>query len=154
MKIPSLRRPRRGAKRTLLGTIRQLPDYLRLLGGLLVDRRVSLVDKLIVAGAIAYILAPVDLVPDWVPFVGQVDDVFLLITALQRLIANAGRRVLHDHWRGARSELSDLNLHAVLDAAAFFLPVGMRRELRRLARRGSGAVRSRLREQEGEVAEA
>jgi uncharacterized membrane protein YkvA (DUF1232 family) len=128
------RRPRTGAKRTVLATIRQIPAYLRLLAGLLVDRRVSIVDKLIVAGAIAYIVAPVDLIPDYLPFIGEVDDVFLLVMALQRLVENAGRRVLLDHWTGPRSELSDLNLQRVLQAAAFFLPIGIQRKLRRMAR--------------------
>jgi uncharacterized membrane protein YkvA (DUF1232 family) len=146
----SLHMPRTGAKRTVLGTIQQIPHYLRLLGGLLTDRRVSIVDKLLVAGAIAYIVAPVDLIPDWIPFVGEVDDVFLLVTALQRLITNAGRRVLLDHWAGARSELSDLNLHNVLDAAAFFLPLGMRRQLRRLA---TGAAHLRSQPHGGEDVE-
>lgn len=131
----SARHPRTGAKRTLLGTIRQIPSYLRLLAGLLVDRRVGSLDKLLVGAAIAYILAPVDLLPDFVPFLGEVDDVFLLVTALQRLIGNAGRRVLVDHWRGDPAELGDLNLQRVLSAAAFFLPLGMQRKLRRLARR-------------------
>jgi uncharacterized membrane protein YkvA (DUF1232 family) len=128
------RRPRTGAKRTVLATIRQIPAYLRLLAGLLVDRRVSIVDKLIVAGAIAYIVAPVDLIPDYLPFIGEVDDVFLLVMALQRLVENAGRSVLLDHWTGPRSELSDLNLQRVLQAAAFFLPIGIQRKLRRMAR--------------------
>jgi uncharacterized membrane protein YkvA (DUF1232 family) len=125
-------RPRTGAKRTVLGTIQQLPHYLRLLGGLLLDRRVSAIDKVLVAGAIAYILAPVDLIPDFIPFLGEVDDVFLLVTALQRLIANAGRRVVAEHWAGDPRELRHLNLQQVLSAAAFFLPLGMRRRLRGL----------------------
>jgi uncharacterized membrane protein YkvA (DUF1232 family) len=124
-------RPRTGAKRTVLGTIQQIPAYLRLLGGLLTDRRVSVLDKVLVGGAIAYILMPADLIPDIIPFLGEVDDVFLLVTALQRLIANAGRRVLLDHWIGPRSELGDLNLNRVLNAAAFFLPIGIQRALRR-----------------------
>lgn len=127
------RRPRTGAKRTLLGTISQLPDYLRLLGGLLLDRRVAVLDKVLVAGAIAYILAPIDLIPDVIPFIGEVDDVFLLVTALQRLIGNAGRRVLLDHWRGEAADLADLNLQRVLGAAAFFLPLGIQRKLRRMS---------------------
>ena len=129
------KRPRTGAKRTLLGTIAQIPQYLRLLGGLLVDRRVSAVDKVLVAAAIAYIVLPLDFIPDAIPFLGEVDDVFLLMTALQRLISNAGRRVLLDHWTGARSELSDLNVERVLGAAAFFLPLRLRRKLRRVATR-------------------
>jgi len=75
-------RPRTGAKRTIMDTIRQLPNYVRLLFGLLSDRRVATVDKLLVGAAIAYIIAPVDLIPDWIPFLGEVDDVFLLVTAL------------------------------------------------------------------------
>lgn len=135
VRFPKAKRgPRTGAKRTVMDTIRQLPHYLKLLGGLLLDRRVAALDKVLVAGAIAYILTPVDLLPDFIPFLGEVDDVFLLVTALQRLVANAGRKVLLDHWTGHPSELADLNLKRVVSAAAFFLPIGMRRKLRGLAR--------------------
>jgi uncharacterized membrane protein YkvA (DUF1232 family) len=127
-------RPRTGAKRTLMETIRQIPDYLRLLYGLLTDSRVSRLDKLLVAGAIAYILAPFDLIPDFIPFLGEVDDIFLLVTALQRLVANAGRLVVIDHWTGDPAELSDINFKRVINAAAFFLPLGMRRRLKGLVR--------------------
>ena len=126
--------PRTGAKRTVMHTIRQLPAYVRLLFGLLTDGRVSAVDKLLVAGAVAYILMPLDLIPDVVPFLGQVDDVFLLMTSLQRLISNAGRQVVLDHWTGDMEELADLNLKRVVSAASFFLPLGMRRKLRRIGR--------------------
>jgi uncharacterized membrane protein YkvA (DUF1232 family) len=131
----SAARPRTGAKRTLLHAIRQIPAYLRLLVGLLTDRRVATIDKALVAGAIAYIVMPFDLVPDFIPFLGEVDDLFLLTTALQRLIANAGRAALLAHWHGDPDELGDLNLSRVLSAAAFFLPFPLQRRLRRLARR-------------------
>lgn len=127
--------PRTGAKRAVMDTIRQIPAYLKLLAGLLTDRRVATIDKALVAGAIAYILLPLDLIPDFIPFLGEVDDVFLLVTALQRLIANAGRKVALDHWTGDVAELADLNLKRVLSAAAFFLPGGMKGKLRRLLRR-------------------
>lgn len=131
----ALRGPRTGAKRTVVGIIRQIPAYLRLLGGLLTDRRVATIDKLLVAGAIAYILAPVDLIPDFIPFFGEVDDVFLLVTALQRLVTNAGRRVLVDHWTGDPEELADLNLQRAVGAAAFFLPPAIRKKLRGMAKK-------------------
>src|SRR5687767_9309437 len=86
--------PRTGARRTVMYYIKQLPAYLRLLGGLLTDKRVNSIDKLLVAGAIAYIALPIDFIPDFIPFMGEVDDVFLLVIALQRLVANAGRQVL------------------------------------------------------------
>lgn len=127
-------RPRTGARRTVVYYIKQLPSYLRLLGGLITDRRVSAVDKLLVAGAIAYIVMPVDLIPDFIPFFGEIDDVYVLVLALQRMIANAGRTVLLDHWLGSPADLADINLRGALAAAAFFLPRRIRRRLRVIGR--------------------
>src|ERR1043165_7229963 len=126
--------PRTGAKRTVMYYVKQFPAYLRLLGGLLTDRRVATLDKLLVAGAIAYIVMPVDIIPDFIPFLGEVDDLYLLVFALQRLIANTGRNVLYAHWTGAVEDLKDLNLQAALSAAAFFLPRRIRRRLRVIGR--------------------
>ena len=126
--------PRSGAKRTVSGVIRQIPMYLRLLGGLLTDRRVPQLDKILVGAAVVYILMPLDFIPDFIPFLGEVDDVFLLVTAIQRLISNAGKRVVMDYWQGAASELDPANLRKVLTAAAFFLPRRMRRRLRTIGR--------------------
>jgi uncharacterized membrane protein YkvA (DUF1232 family) len=126
--------PRAGAKRTVMYYIKQLPAYLRLLGGLLTDRRVNAIDKLLVAGAIAYIALPIDFIPDFIPFMGEVDDVFLLVIALQRLVANAGRPVLLARWSGAMEDLADLNLKEALAAAAFFLPRNIRRKLKMIGR--------------------
>jgi len=126
--------PRRGAKRTVLHYIRQLPNFLRLLYGLISDPRVAVLDKVLVFGAIAYIITPIDLIPDFIPFLGEVDDVYLLVLALQRLMSNAGRIVLLDHWGGATEDLSDLNLRGALSAAAFFLPRRIRRRLRMIGR--------------------
>jgi uncharacterized membrane protein YkvA (DUF1232 family) len=126
--------PRTGAKRTVVYYIRQLPQYVRLLGGLVTDNRVSMVDKLLVLGAVAYIVMPIDLIPDFIPFFGEIDDLYILVLALQRLIANAGRTVLLDHWTGEASDLADLNLRGALSAAAFFLPQRIRRRLRVIGR--------------------
>ena len=126
--------PRTGAKRTVMYYIKQFPAYLRLLGGLLTDRRVNTLDKLLVAGAMAYIVMPIDVIPDFIPFLGEVDDLYLLLFALQRLIANTGRNVLYAHWTGPVEDLKDLNLQAAISAAAFFLPKRIRRRLRVIGR--------------------
>ncbi|MBA2687961.1 MAG: DUF1232 domain-containing protein [Gemmatimonadaceae bacterium] len=126
--------PRTGAKKTVSNTLKQLPNFFRLLYGLITDKRVQRVDKLMVAGAIAYILLPLDFVPDFLPFVGEVDDLFLIILSVQRLINNAGRRVVEDHWMGESDELSSLNLQQILMASAFFLPRRVRRRLRAIGR--------------------
>lgn len=127
-------KPRTGAKRTIMGYIADLPRFLKLLWGLITDARVATVDKLLVAGAIAYIVMPLDLIPDFIPFLGEVDDIYLLVLALRRLMANAGRSVLLAHWSGDPEELRDLNLKKALLAAAFFLPRRVRRRLRVVGR--------------------
>lgn len=132
---PRRRSPGRGLKRSVLQAIRQLPSYLRLLVGLIGDRRVSAVDRFMVIAAAAYLVSPLDFIPDVIPFLGQVDDVFLLILALQRLMERAGSEVLLDHWRGNPDELDNLNLARVVAAAGFFLPLRLRRRLRRIAGR-------------------
>ena len=131
---PSASEPRTGAKRTVMSTMKELPNFLRLLGGLVTDMRVSMTDKLLVAGAVAYILLPMDFIPDFIPFLGEVDDIFLLVIALQRLIANAGRAVVLDHWMGDPKQLGSLDLERTLAAAAFFLPRRIRRRLRTIGR--------------------
>jgi len=127
-------KPRTGAKRTVIYYIRQLPRYLRLLGGLVTDGRVSMVDKLLVVGAMAYIVMPIDIIPDFIPFFGEIDDLYLLVLALQRLVSNAGQRVLLEHWTGNPADLAALNLRHALAAAAFFLPKRIRRRLRVIGR--------------------
>lgn len=127
--------PGKGLKRSVVHAIRQIPSYIRLLVGLIGDRRVSVVDRFIVIAAAAYIVSPLDFIPDVIPFLGQVDDIFLLILSLQRLIERAGDAVLLDHWRGDPAELDDLNLAAIVSAAGFFLPGQIRRRLRKMAGR-------------------
>ncbi len=126
--------PRTGARRTVSGAIRDIPHYLRLLWGLARDSRVAMVDKALVVAAAIYIVSPIDVIPDFIPFLGQVDDLYLLILALQRMVSRAGRAVLRDHWTGDPGALSSLNLSATLAAAAFFLPPSIRRRVKKALR--------------------
>jgi uncharacterized membrane protein YkvA (DUF1232 family) len=126
--------PRTGTKRTVMSYIAELPRFLRLLGGLMTDPRVATLDKVLVVGAIAYIVTPVDFIPDFIPFLGEVDDLFLLMMALRRLMQNAGRAVLLRHWSGDPEVLRELNIRKILVAAAFFLPRRVRRRLRAVGR--------------------
>ena len=65
--------------------------------------------KMGTAALVLYALSPIDFIPDFIPFIGEVDDVFVIVMALQRLISNAGRAVVADHWMGEPGELSALN---------------------------------------------
>jgi uncharacterized membrane protein YkvA (DUF1232 family) len=98
------------------------------------DPRVELLDKLLVAGAVAYVLIPEDVFPDFIPLIGEVDDVFVLVLAIRQLLKSAGREVILEHWMGDPDELDELNLERVLGAASFFLPRRVRRRLRTIGR--------------------
>lgn len=127
-------RPAAGHKRTVVGAVRDLPNFARLLYGLVTDPRVELLDKLLVAGAVAYVLIPEDIFPDFIPLIGEVDDVFVLVLALRQLMKSAGREIMLEHWMGDPDDLDELSLEKILAAAAFFLPRRVRRRLRTIGR--------------------
>jgi uncharacterized membrane protein YkvA (DUF1232 family) len=130
------RSPRAAAKRAravrpaprmeldLRGLVREIPHFLKLLWGLARDPRVSKADKAIVVGAIAYAALPADLIPDWIPGLGEIEDVLLVALALSRLLTHAGEEVLMDHWEGDEETL-EAAIEA-LEGATQFLPSGIR----------------------------
>jgi uncharacterized membrane protein YkvA (DUF1232 family) len=125
---PRLRRRLRPAegrdRETVKMLIRDIPSFLKLLYRLARDPRVSRLDKALVLGTVAYILVPLDFIPDLLPFLGQVDDIYLLALVLDRLLNNAGIDVLLDHWDGETASLE--MAIAALDKAGSFLPERVR----------------------------
>lgn len=108
------------AKTKLLAFINLIPSFIKLMYHLTKDPRVSLSDKAILGAAIAYIFSPLDLIPDGIPFLGQVDDAYIVAIALQRLINSAGPGILQEHWEGSM-EIFD-TLQNAIEAALSFLP--------------------------------
>ena len=77
-----------------------LPNMVKLLGKLLTDSRVPLVDKALFAGAVVYVIVPLDFIPDFLPFIGQVDDAYLVALTLLRLINRSDETIIREHWHG------------------------------------------------------
>ncbi len=77
-----------------------LPNLVKLFGKLLTDKRVPATEKILVVGAIAYVIMPMDFIPDIIPFAGQVDDIYLVGLTLIRLISRTDEKVLSEHWSG------------------------------------------------------
>jgi uncharacterized membrane protein YkvA (DUF1232 family) len=75
----------------------EAPEVVRLLRGLATDPRVSWRAKALAASALAYVAAPIDLLPG--PAV--VDDLVILVWALRRLVASAGYDVVRERWTGS-----------------------------------------------------
>jgi uncharacterized membrane protein YkvA (DUF1232 family) len=77
-----------------------LPNTIALCGRLMTDARVPRTEKLLFAGAIVYAVMPLDFIPDMLPFIGQVDDAYLIALTLLRLINRTDDVVVREHWRG------------------------------------------------------
>src|SRR5690349_24976603 len=75
-----------------------IPNLLLLSARLMVDPRVPAKERLLVAGALVYAFMPLDFIPDMLPFIGQVDDAYLIALTLLRLTTVTGPRVLRQHW--------------------------------------------------------
>ncbi len=88
------------AKRRMKNLLMFLPNMVALCGRLLMDGRVPVAEKALFAGAIIYALMPLDFIPDILPFVGQIDDGYLISLTLLRLVSRTDDRVVREHWRG------------------------------------------------------
>lgn len=77
-----------------------LPNMVILSGKLMVDSRVPRTERALFAGAVIYAIVPFDFIPDMIPFIGQVDDLFLIALTLLRLIDRTDDLVVREHWRG------------------------------------------------------
>jgi uncharacterized membrane protein YkvA (DUF1232 family) len=104
------------------------PNLVLLLLSLLRDARVSSADKAILAGTIIYVIAPIDVIPDFIPFVGQIDDSYLVAISILRLLNRASREVVLEHWKG------DYDIKSIVTSlsrvAEYFLPKRMKNVLR------------------------
>src|SRR5437870_8204458 len=77
--------------------IRRLPTYIRLVWALLRDGRVPAQQKLILAGIGAYLFFPIDLIPDFVPVLGQLDDLAVVLLGLDLFIRSAPEAIVEEH---------------------------------------------------------
>lgn len=115
--------------------LRQAPSVLRLFGRLLTDARVSVLDRSLVAGVIAYVISPWDMIPDFLAIIGVVDDLFLMGVALDRLLMRAPAQVVEEHWDGTPDGLRALTME--LQAIGEALPNTLRALLHGQVARGA-----------------
>jgi uncharacterized membrane protein YkvA (DUF1232 family) len=79
---------------------RFVPDCVVLVRRLLGDPRVPVQSKVVLGLLVVYLASPIDLVPDFIPVAGQLDDALLLALALRFLVRRSGARVVAEHWPG------------------------------------------------------
>jgi uncharacterized membrane protein YkvA (DUF1232 family) len=94
---------RRTAARALAGFI---PDCLVLLRRLLADPGVPRRRKAILIALVGYLAMPIDLVPDFIPVAGQLDDAIIAAVALRYALRAGGPALLREHWPGPERSLN------------------------------------------------
>jgi len=94
------RRERREMRGRMGNFLMFLPNMAKLLGRLLKDTRVPTAEKALFLGAIVYFIMPFDLIPDVFPFIGQVDDIYVIALTLLRLVNRSDERIVREHWSG------------------------------------------------------
>jgi uncharacterized membrane protein YkvA (DUF1232 family) len=77
-----------------------IPNVLRLFRDVLRDDRVPLGSKALVLFGAAWLASPIDLVPEFLPVIGPLDDVVIAALILRHLVKRAGTTVVREHWRG------------------------------------------------------
>ncbi len=121
------RSERKEARGFLKSALMLIPNFLKLFYRLFKDPRVPLAEKALVVGAIVYVVSPLDFLPDVIPFLGQVDDLYLIAIVVLRLLGRTSDEVLREHWDG------DVDLATVVDkifrAAQYILPKGIQQIL-------------------------
>ena len=83
--------------------------------------------RVLLAGAIIYAINPFDFIPDFIPFVGKIDDAYLIAVTLLRLLDRTDPQVLREHWNGGGDIVQLIEATAMI--AGKLLPKRIRRVL-------------------------
>ena len=85
-----------------------IPNLLMLFRGLLRDPRVPRGAKLWLGVAVVWIASPIDLIPEFIPIAGPLDDAIVAGLVLRHLLRRTPRSVVSEHWRGSQAVLAAL----------------------------------------------
>ncbi|MCB1246845.1 MAG: DUF1232 domain-containing protein [Acidimicrobiia bacterium] len=121
--------PPRGWRELAQEALLLLPNLVKLIGRLLRDPRVPIRRKVFLGAVAAYVVSPVDLIPDFVVGFGKLDDIVLVSLAIDHLMRGADADIVVEHWDGSIDGL-DL-VRSVFSWGAEILPETLRNMLPR-----------------------
>lgn len=93
---------RRDDARALAGFV---PDCIVLVSRLVTDSRVPRRRKLLLAALVGYLALPFDLIPDFVPVAGQLDDVLVVAFVFRYFLRSGGEQLVRENWPGPERSL-------------------------------------------------
>lgn len=85
-----------------------VPSLVRLFGALARDRRLPWTTRGLLFLGIVWFASPIDLVPEFIPVIGPLDDVIVAVLILRRVVRSAGPELVAEHWRGGPQVLAAL----------------------------------------------
>jgi len=106
---------------------RLAPQFVKLIGRLMKDPRVPARQKAILVVVGAYLVSPIDLVPDFIPGVGVLDDLIIAAFALDQILNRVPEDCVREHWDGDEDVLAVVK--EVLDIASGRVPDWLKRRL-------------------------
>src|SRR6266568_417846 len=77
-----------------------LPNTVALFRALARDPRIPRREKFLLLGAALWVASPIDLIPEFIPVLGPLDDAVVVAIVLRRIVRSAGREIVVEHWRG------------------------------------------------------
>jgi uncharacterized membrane protein YkvA (DUF1232 family) len=95
-----------GRRPSLRDVARFVPDCIVLVGRLLGDPRVPRRHKLLLGALVGYLAFPFDLIPDFIPVAGYLDDALLVALTLRAVLRGTDGELLREHWPGPESSLA------------------------------------------------
>jgi len=104
-----------------------LPRLGLLIARLVKDDRVPLSAKLTLVGLAAYLASPFDILPDFIPFLGYLDDVLVAAVVVDGLLSSVEREIVLSHWPGDPASLERVARAAA--AVSAFVPRRLKRRL-------------------------
>lgn len=120
------RKVRREARGRMSNFLMFLPNMVLLLGRLLKDMRVPVAEKALFLAAIVYVISPIDLIPDIFPFIGQIDDLYMVALTLLRLVNRTNEDIVREHWSGGG------DIVALADSIASIAPILLPKRISRV----------------------
>jgi uncharacterized membrane protein YkvA (DUF1232 family) len=82
-----------------------IPDCIVLMHRLLRDPRIPRRRKLLLAALLGYLALPFDLVPDFIPVAGQLDDVIVTMLVLRAVVRGGDAGLIREHWPGPQRSM-------------------------------------------------
>ncbi len=96
------------AKHPVMEYLFLLPDLFILILRLLAEKRIPLRFRIFIGSIVGYLLLPIDIIPDFIPFIGYIDDLLIVVFGLNTILNDVDPAILEQNWSGERNLLHSI----------------------------------------------